>query len=456
MDPDSCSNATFNLLVVFLDLELVNPITPAIAFSFLAILVLVACSAVMSASEIAFFSITNPEKEELKESEEPEDKRVISLLDNSKYLLSTILIANNVVNIGVIIIFYFIITNLFNFHDVDLFGYTIPSSLFDFLINIIVVTFFIVLFGEAIPKVFATHNKLKIARFFSNFFVLLNKILYPITFLLVNSTSLIEKKIKKHSAEIDIEEINKAIEITTDNSLKSKNDTNILKSIVQFGNTTVKQIMRPRTSVAAIDIEWNYKEMLDYIKEHGYSRFPVFEDGLDTIKGIIYTKDLLSHLDKKDDFNWRALIKPTLHTPETKKIDDLLREFQESRKHMAVVVDEFGGTAGIITLEDVVEEVIGDIKDEFDEVNDNFYKKIDDHNFIFEGITPFYQFCESVGYDEIFFEKVRFDSETLSGFLTELKGNLPKTGDALVFENLSFKVLSTKNNRVERVKVEIK
>lgn len=456
LDPDSYLqfHSLFNLIL--LQSSFINPPSAAIVAAIVVMFCLIICSAIMSSSEIAFFSITNVEKDELRESDDPADKKVLQLIDNPKYLLSTILIGNNIVNIGVIIISYYIITNTFNFRDVAIGGFTIPSKVFDFTINIVIVTSFLVLFGEAIPKIFATHNKLKIARLFAPLFIFLNKLFYPITFLMVSSTTFLEKKIKKHSTEIDIAEINMAIEMTADKSPKSTNETKILKSIIQFGNTTVKQIMRPRTQVMAIDVEWNFAEMLLYIKEHGYSRFPVFEEDLDNIKGILYTKDLLAHIDKNENYNWQNLIRPAMISPEIKKIDDLMREFQENRKHIAIVVDEFGGTAGIITLEDIVEEVIGDIKDEFDETQENFYKKIDDKTYIFDGMTPFYQFCEWTHIPEDFFAKVHTDAETLGGFLTELKGLLPKNGDVLQYENITFRVLSMKNNRVDRAKVEIK
>jgi gliding motility-associated protein GldE len=415
---------------------------------------LVVCSALMAASEIAFFSITHVEREELRESEDAIDKRVSKLLDRPRYLLSTILIGNNVVNIGVIIISYFIITNIFDFHDVTLSFVTIPRSTFDFLINVLVVTFFLVLFGEAIPKVYASHNKLKIARAVSALFSVLNRIFYPLNFVLVSSTSLIEKRIKRHNAEIDIDEINKAIEITVENK-ESGNDVKMLKGIVHFGNLTVKQIMRQRMEVAAADITWGFEELLNYVREVGYSRIPVYKENIDTIEGVLYIKDLLEHMNQADSFGWQKLIRDPLHAPENKKIDDMLREFQETRKHLAIVVDEFGGTCGIVTMEDIVEEVIGDIKDEFDESTDTNIRKINDNTYIIEGTMPLNDFTKALNVELDFFDDVREDAETLAGLLLEIRGRIPKAGEEIIYENFTFRILSIKNNRIEKVKLEV-
>jgi gliding motility-associated protein GldE len=408
----------------------------------------------MAASEIAFFSITNVERDELRESDEEADQRLVKLLDRPRYLLSTILIGNNVVNIGVIVLSYFLITAIFNFRDVEMGPFVLPKSAFDFLVNVVVVTFFLVLFGEAIPKVYAAHNKINIARSVSGFFVLLNRIFYPINYVLVSSTSIIEKRIKRHNAEIDIEEINKAIEITVENK-SSGNDVKMLKGIVHFGNLTVKQIMRQRMEVAAADIEWDYERLLNYVREVGYSRIPVYKDNIDQIEGVLYIKDLLEHINQSSTFGWQKLIREALHAPETKKIDDMLREFQESRKHLAVVVDEFGGTSGIVTLEDIVEEVIGDIKDEFDESTESNIRKVNDYTYIIEGATPLVDFAKAINRQADHFDEIREDAETVAGLLLELKGRIPKSGDEIKHQDLTFRVLSVKNYRIEKVKLEI-
>jgi len=417
-------------------------------------LVLIGCSAVMAASEIAFFSITAAELGELKESEEDADLRLAKLLERPRYLLSTILIINNLVNIGVIVISYFIITTVFNFQDINVGSFVIPKGFFDFLINIFVVTFFLVLFGEAIPKVYATHNKLVIAKRVSGLFNFMNKLLKPINYLLVNSTVVIEKRIKRHNAEIDIDEINKAIDITVDNK-ESKNDVKMLKGIVHFGNITVRQVMRQRMDVAAADVEWNFEQLIGYVKENGYSRLPVYKESIDNIQGVLYIKDLLEHLYQKSDFGWQKLIREALHTPETKKIDDLLREFQATRKHLAVVVDEFGGTSGIVTLEDIVEEVIGEIKDESDESSDFQLRKNPDGSYILEGVMQLGDFARSMNLSNDYFEEAKGDSETVGGLMMELFGRIPKVGEEIALANFQFKVLSFSNNRIGKVKLKV-
>lgn len=454
MDPSGSGHLFFTCLTVSQG-KLVNMPSLGVIVTSLIGFFLVFCSGLMSGSEIAFFSITTAEREELRESEEAIDRRLIKLLDRPRYLLSTILIGNNIVNIGVIIISYYIITKLFNFQDIEVGSFIIPKSAFDFLVNVLIVTFFLVLFGEAIPKVYASHNKMKIAKAMSGFFTVLNRIFYPLNYVLVSSTSVIERRIKRHNAEMDIEEINKAIEITVENQ-ESGNDVKMLKGIVHFGNLTVKQIMRQRMEVAAADITWDYEELLNYVREQGYSRIPVYSENIDQIQGVLYVKDLLEHINQSKTFGWQKLIRDPLHAPETKKIDDMLREFQETRTHLAIVVDEFGGTCGIVTLEDIVEEVIGDIKDEFDESTDSNIRKVGDNTYIVEGITPLNDFTKALNLQTDYFDEIREDAETLAGLLLELRGRIPKAGEDIVYEQFNFRVLSIKNNRIEKVKLEIR
>ena len=433
-------------------LAVINTPPIGVVISFFVVLLLIGCSAIMSASEVAFFSISNAEKEELKDSDEASDKKLFRILSKPKYLLSTILLVNNLVNIGVIVISYYIISNVFNFHDIDFRFFVLPKEGFEFMVNIFVVTFFLVLFGEAIPKVYATHNKMGVANGVLPIFSFLIKVFFPVNYLLVNSTSVIEKRIKRHSAEIDIEEINKAIEITVENK-ESRNDIKMLKGIVHFGNTTVKQVMKPRTAVAAVDAEWNFDELLKFVKEHGYSRLPVFRESLDNIVGVLYLKDILEHIHQKDNFGWIKLVREALHTPETKKIDDLLREFQATKKHLAIVVDEFGGTSGIVTLEDIVEEVVGDIKDESDETFENLIRKNTDGSYIVEAIIPLNELSTAFELPVDYFDDHKGDSETLSGLILEQIGRIPKSGDEIELLSFKLKVLSFKNNRIDKVKL---
>jgi gliding motility-associated protein GldE len=420
------------------------------------ILVLIICSALMSASEIAFFSLSKVEVDHLRESDDGVDNRIAKLADRPRYLLSTILITNNLVNIGVIVTSYFVTRNFFDLigitDKVVIFNLEISRYVLEFVWNVVVVTFMLVLFGEAAPKVFASQYKLRVARFMSGILVLLTRFFKPINYVLVNSTQTLEKRLKHYNDEIDIEEINKAIEITVEKK-ESKQDARLLKGIVHFGNITVKQIMRPRTEVSAVNKEFTFKEVMAFVIEMGYSRFPVFEETLDTVVGVLNVKDLLAHLHDGDDFNWQQLIREPFFVPETKKIDDLLRDIQENRKHLAIVVDEYGGTSGIITLEDIVEEVVGDIKDEFDETADANYRKLDDRNFIFEGKIALIDVCRALNLNADTFDEVKGEAETLGGLLLELASRIPKNGEELRYAGFRFMIISVTNNRIQKVKV---
>jgi gliding motility-associated protein GldE len=427
--------------------------TSATLIAIAIILLFLFFSGLMSASEVAFFSLTNPEIDQCKDSDDPADNKVAKLHEKPRFLLSTILIINNTVNIGVVITSYFVTKQMLNFQDLDLGFLVIPGLSLEFTWNVIIVTFFLVLFGEATPKVYATQNKLGIARMMAGFFVNANRILFPLNYVLVGSTQVIEKKLKRHNAEIDIEEINKAIEITVEKK-ESKMDAKMLKGIVHFGNITVKQVMHPRTDVSAIDIEMNFEELIQKVREVGYSRFPVYQDDLDHVVGVLNVKDLLQHVNNKADFDWRSLVRDAFFVTETKKIDDLLREIQVNRKHLAVVVDEFGGTSGIITLEDIVEEVVGDIKDEFDENTDSdLFRKLDDKNYLVEGKIALPDMCKLMELDADTFEEARGEAETLGGLLLELIGRIPKNGEEARFGKFKFLVISVVNNRIEKVKV---
>ncbi|MFN8322130.1 MAG: gliding motility-associated protein GldE [Chitinophagales bacterium] len=437
---------------LLLILSLINAPNTSVFIANLIILLLIASSAVMSASEIAFFSLTNVEVDALRESEDAADNRVAKLLDKPRYLLSTILISNNLVNIGVVVTSYYVTKQMFNFQNIEIGTFILPDYVVEFLWNVIVVTFFLVLFGEATPKVYASHNKLKIARTMSGFFNLLNKIMQPINFVLVGSTQILEKRLKKHNAEIDIEEINKAIEITVEKK-ESKQDATLLKGIVHFGNIMVKQVMRPRTEVVSIDYEYNFHELMKFVKENGYSRYPVYKENPDNVVGVLNIKDLIEHLNQDENFGWQNLVRDPFFVPETKKIDDLLREIQQNRKHLAVVVDEYGGISGIITLEDILEEVVGDITDEFDEATETGFRKLDDRNFLFDGKTQLVDVCRYMELDTDTFDETRGEAETLAGLILETAGRIPKNGEELRLLKYKFTIISVLNNRIDKVKV---
>ena len=416
------------------------------------ILGMIFCSAVMSATEIAYFSLSNVEVDSLRESEDAADNRVGKLLDNSRYLLSTILISNNLVNIGVVVTSYYVTKRMFNFQDFAFGTFLLPGYAIEFIWNVLIVTFFLVLFGEATPKVYATHNKVKIARAMSGFLNILVKVMQPVNFLLVGGTQSIEKRLKRHNAEIDIEEINKAIEITVEKK-ESKQDAKLLKGIVHFGNIMVKQVMRPRTDVISLDYDFNFNELMAFVRENGYSRYPVFKENPDNVVGVLNIKDLIEHLNQDESFGWQSMVREPFFVPETKKIDDLLREIQQNRKHLAVVVDEYGGTCGIITLEDIVEEVVGDITDEFDEATETGFRKIDDKNFLFDGKTPLTDACRLMEIELDTFEEIKGESESLAGLILEIAGRIPKNGEELRMNNYKFAIISVLNNRIEKVKI---
>jgi gliding motility-associated protein GldE len=268
----------------------------------------------------------------------------------------------------------------------------------------------------------------------------------------VGSTKQIEKRLKRYNTEIDIEEINKAIEITVEKK-ESKQDAKMLKGIVHFGNITVKQIMRPRTDVSALGQDCNFKQVMEIIKETGYSRYPVYKDDLDDIVGVLNIKDLLEHLNQDATFGWQSMVREPFFVPEGKKIDDLLREIQQNRKHLAIVVDEFGGTAGIITLEDIIEEVVGDITDEFDDTVDSNFRKLDDKNFLSDGNTPLVDVCRLMEIDTETFNEIRGEAETLAGLILEIAGRIPKNGEEIRQLNYKFTIISVMNNRIEKVKI---
>ncbi len=432
--------------------SLVNAPSGSVFFANVVIALLIACSAVMSASEIAYFSLTNVEVDALRESEDAVDNRVGKLLDKPRYLLSTILIGNNLVNIGVVVTSYYVTKRMFNFQDYTVGGFVVHGYMIEFLWNVLVVTFLLVLFGEATPKVYATHNKLKIARFMSGFLVLLVRLFQPINFVLVGSTQVLEKRLKKYNADIDVEEINKAIEITVEQK-ESKQDAKLLKGIVHFGNITVKQIMRPRPDMVSVDYEMNFTELMRFVKDNGYSRYPVYKDNPDNMVGVLNIKDLIEQLNQDDKFGWQKLVRDPFFVPETKKIDDLLREIQQNRKHLAIVVDEYGGTCGIVTLEDILEEVVGDISDEFDEATDTGFKKLDERSFMFNGNTPLVDVCRLMEKNPDTFDEVRGEAETLAGLVLETAGKIPKNGEEITLLNYKLTVVSVVNNRVEKVRI---
>ncbi len=416
------------------------------------ILILLLFSAILSGAEIAFFSMTSKDINYLKTKQEPGARSIVNLLDNPQKLLATILISNNFINLGVIIC-----TNMM----VEQFlSAWIPADispnmhyLTSFLVQVTAVTFFLVLFGEVLPKVYATQRNMRMAFFSAPFLQIFNTLFSPLSNWLVSSSSFIETRLTNHKQKnVSNEEFEHAIELTVGHSA-TKEEVNIFKGIVKFSDIAVKQIMHTRLDVVGLKDKLTFREVQQKVVEAGYSRMPVYKDNLDHIIGMIHTKDLLPYVEQ-GDFDWTTLLRPAYFVHESKMIEDLLREFQLKRIHLAVVVDEFGGTSGIVTLEDIMEEVIGDIRDEFDEDDLNF-KKLDDNNFIFEGKTLLNDVCRVLNVNVEDFDQVRGESDSLGGLLLELSGKFPLANEVIMYKEYSFTVLEIEKNRIQKVKVSI-
>ena len=394
----------------------------------------------ISGSEISFFSLSPSHKNLLKESEVNSHRLILKLIQKPKMLLATILVSNITINISLIIISSIFFSDLFNF----------KNSTINFTIQILIITFFILLFGEVIPKTYANKKPLLFSEIMALPVSLLQKLIYPASIILVKSTNILNPKIKKKSS-LSIENLAKAVEITTDTEEKEKK---FLEGIIQFGQTDVKQIMRARIDIVSIDVDTDFDDVIKIILDSGFSRIPVYDGNIDQIKGILYIKDLLNHFNKKN-FNWRNVIREPFFVPENKKIDDLLKEIKERKIHLAVVVDEYGGTSGIVTLEDILEEIVGDISDEFDQEN-TVYSKLDENTYIFDGKTLLNDFYRLIKIDGSEFEKSKGESDTLAGFLLEKFEKFPVENQSFKFENFEFIAEKITKKRIVSVKVIMK
>lgn len=434
MDPEP------SILLILLP-ETVSYWLPISSVIFLLLLVL---SALISGAEVAFFSLSKTDLDKASESKSLSQKTVVSLLKNPQKLLATILISNNFINILIVLIFAYIGEFIFK---------NIASIIFKFILEVVLVTFLILLFGEVLPKIYATRNSLKFASFMAFPLKILNSILSIVSLPMMRLTTVIERKLGKKKSNLSVEKLSQALELTS-NEATTKDEQKILEGIVNFGNTETSQIMTPRIDIFALSSSEPYKDVLDKIVDNGYSRNPVFNENIDDIIGVLYAKDLLPYLNVKN-FNWLKLLREPYFVPENKKLDDLLKEFQEIKSHLAIVVDEYGGTSGIITLEDVIEEIVGDISDEFDD-DDATYSKLDKNNYLFEGKTnlkDFYKILE-IGNTDIF-DKNKGESETLAGLILEVHGKFPKKNEIIKIGNYSFKVESMDKKRIKQVKVTI-
>lgn len=440
----------------------------------LLLLILIIASAMISGSEVAYFSLSPNDIRTLHEEASVSSKRIMSLKEKPRTLLATILIANNFINIAIVVIsdsFFKLILgqdrllsiaiwlqdNIFG----DLVGLESLANGFNILLTVVVVTFMLVLFGEVAPKLYANINNLSFAKAVSLPLLALTWLFTPISKLLVLFSNTLERRLTSnpnYQSSTSKEDIDRAIDLTVNSQGgRSDQEADILKGIVKFGDHQVKQIMKPRTDVVALEINMNFESLMTVVKDSGYSRLPVYEENFDSIKGMLYAKDLLGHTQESIDFRWQELIRETiLYVPESKKIDELLREFQSKRTHMAIVVDEYGGSAGIVTLEDIMEEVIGDIRDEFDEEKEIEYIQIGKDNYIFEGKSLLNDVCRIIGKDTSIFDKEKGEADSLAGLILELTGIIPKQDKEIIINDIILKVISVNKKRIEKINVRIK
>lgn len=435
MDPD-------NFSPVLLGIISSQPLSFSAYVSLILGILLLFCSAFVSASEVAFFSLEPQDVDELRQKDNTNANSVLKLLEYPQKLLATILISNNFVNVAIIILITYFSTSLFDFSMAPIWG---------FVIQTIVITFLLLLFGEIMPKVYATQYPMKMALFAASTLLTLEKVLSPFVALLVKSSAIMNTDKVKTRNNISMDELSQALELTSDTE---EDEKDMLEGIIKFGNIQVADIMRSRVDIVSVEIKSSYKELMRVIVESGYSRIPVFAENHDNIKGLIYSKDLLPHLEKPDNFRWQTLIRPAYFVPESKKIDDLLKEFQETKVHLAIVVDEYGGTSGLVTLEDILEEIVGDISDEYDD-EEKLYVKVDDDTYVFEGKILLNDFYKITDIDESVFEKVTEDVETLAGLVLELKGEIPKKGDKVNMGPYEFEVVAVDNRRINKIRFHV-
>jgi gliding motility-associated protein GldE len=422
-------------------LAFLNTIDTNLLFGSIGIALLLFSSAMVSAAEVALFSLTQQDIKTLFEEDIAKANLISKLLQRPKKLLATILVANNFSHIGVVIIFSFVANNLFS---------GIASPVVKFAVEVILVTFLILLFGEVLPKVYASRNNIKFSKFIATPIAILDKLLSPISLPMRAVTVYLHDKLGKQKTNISVDQLSQALELTSTDDTTS-DEQKILEGIVSFGNTDTKQVMSPRIDVFALEIEETFAEIYPKIIGKGYSRIPIYRESIDHIEGILFVKDLIPHIHKKE-FDWNKLMREPFFVPENKKLDDLLKDFQRLKSHLAVVVDEYGGTSGLVSLEDVIEEIVGDISDEFDDENINF-SQIDDKNFLFEGKINLKDFYRIVDVDEEAFENNKGEAETLAGFILEILGNFPKKGHKIHFSNVYFTVEMVDKKRIKQLKV---
>ncbi len=422
----------------------------SVLISSILLILLLACSALISGAEVAFFSLTLTDLEETETSdqENPRLKMVARLLQKPKKLLATILVANNTINIAIVLLFASLGEILFSDIQATLWGFSVK-----FIIEVIIITFLILLFGEILPKIYASRNNKKFASFMAFPLRFLDVIFTPLSGPMRYITLLIHDTLGDQKSKFNVDQLSQALELTSEGDT-TKEEQKILQGIVAFGNTDTKQVMRPRMDVFALNKEDSYTAILEHIKTKGYSRIPVYEESIDTVVGILYVKDLLPHLSDKE-FDWTSLLREPNFVPENKKLDDLLAEFKEKKNHLAIVVDEYGGTSGIITLEDIIEEIVGDISDEFDD-EDIIYTKIDDSNYVFDGKTSLKDFYRIIHLeDDTVFEARKGEAETIAGFILEISGGFPRKNEVIKHNKYTFTVEAIDKKRIKQIKFTI-
>jgi len=414
----------------------------SILFGVILLLVLLLCSALISGAEVALFSLTPMDIEAELSNNSRKMEIVSKLLKKPKKLLATILVANNFINIGIVILFAYLGDYLFS---------GISELWLKFVVEVVVITFLILLFGEILPKVYANRNRIKFSNFMAYPLRVLDTLIAPISMPMRGITLAIHNKLGKQKSNLSVNQLSQALELTSEKDT-TKEEQKILKGIVSFGNTDTKQVMRPRIDIFALNIDQKYSEIVPDIIKNGYSRIPVYKDNVDSIQGILYVKDLLPHIDKKH-FKWTTLLREPFFVPENKKLDDLMVEFQDKKVHLAVVVDEYGGTSGLVSLEDIIEEIVGDISDEFD-ADDLIYSKLDEKNYVFEGKTALKDLYRVIKLeDDSIFEDNKGEAETLAGLVLEISGSFPRINSKINFEDYVFTVESMDKKRLKRIKM---
>lgn len=405
---------------------------------------LLVVSAFASGSEIAFFSLSPSDINEMDPERKPKDSAIQKLRDDNERTLATILVTNNFVNVTIIMLCNYVFGKVIDFGN---------AYWLQFLCITVLLTFLLLLFGEIMPKVFARQNPLAFCRRVVNGILFARKIFWPIETVLLKSRVIAERLLRNDTHVLSVDELEQALELTDKDEIRD--EKSMLQGIIRFGDETVKEIMTSRKDVVDIDIKTPFSRVIKCIVENNYSRIPVYQDNSDNIRGVLYIKDLLLHIGKPDTFRWQSLIRPPYFVPETKKVDDLLREFQDNRVHIAIVVDEFGGTSGIVTLEDVLEEIVGEIHDEYDE-DDKMYKRVNSNTYIFEGKTPLSDFVKILDVSDDEFSEIEGEADTLAGLMLEMKGDFPEVHEKFEYDNFCFEIMEVSERRIASIKVVVR